>query len=125
GHSCWPGRRWRGSCRVARTVGTVMPDLVGTYRNRTVDLLFNSLAAFGGMRIIGIVLAGSLDDGSRGLAAIKKAGGLTMVIVPSKLPPDMPGNALFHNGPLDVIGNIPMIARAVENTISDRQKLIG
>ena len=110
---------------ISRTVGTVMPDLVGTYRNRTVDLLFNSLAAFGGMRIIGIVLAGSLDDGSRGLAAIKKAGGRTMVIIPSKLPPDMPGNALSHNGPIDVMGNIPMIARAVENTISDRQKLIG
>ena len=102
--------------------GTVSFDPDRMHGNRTVDLLFNSLAEFGGMRIIGIVLAGSLDDGSHGLAAINKAGGKAMVITLSKSlsgMPGMPENAISYDGPVDVIGDIQMIARAVENTISD------
>ena len=75
--------------------------------------------------VIGIVLAGSLDDGSRGLAAINQAGGLTMVVTPSKSLRDMPGNAITYDGPIDVIGRIQMIARAVESTISGGQNLAG
>ena len=125
-----PGRVYIGEpanhlTLIARTMGTVTSDPDRTHRNRTVDLLFNSLAAFGGMRIIGIVLAGSLDDGSRGLAAINKAGGLTMVVTPSKPLPDMPGNAIAYDGTIDVIGSIQMIARAVESTISGGQSLAG
>lgn len=107
---------------ISRTVGTVSFDPDRMHGNRTVDLLFNSLAEFGGMRIIGIVLAGSLDDGSHGLAAINKAGGKAMVITLSKSlsgMPGMPENAISYDGPVDVIGDIQMIARAVENTISD------
>ena len=125
-----PGRVYIGEpvnhlTLIARTMGTVTSDPDQTHRNRTVDLLFNSLAAFGGMRIIGIVLAGSLDDGSRGLAAINQAGGLTMVVTPSKSLRDMPGNAITYDGPIDVIGSIQMIARAVESTISGGQNLVG
>ena len=125
-----PGRVYIGEpvnhlTLIARTMGTVTSDPDQTHRNRTVDLLFNSLAAFGGMRIIGIVLAGSLDDGSRGLAAINQAGGLTMVVTPSKSLRDMPGNAITYDGPIDVIGSIQMIARAVESTISGGQNLAG
>ncbi|WP_206692785.1 chemotaxis protein CheB [Paracoccus sp. NBH48] len=83
---------------ISRTVGTVVSDPFRMHGNRTVDLLFNSLAENGGMRIIGVVLAGSLDDGSRGLAAINKAGGLTMVVTPSKPFVDMPGNAITYDG---------------------------
>lgn len=125
-----PGRVYIGEpsnhlTLIARTLGTVTLDPDRMHRNRTIDLLFNSLAAFGGMRIIGIVLAGSLDDGSRGLAAINQAGGLTMVVTPSKPLPDMPGNAIAYDGPVDVIGSIQMIARAVESTISGGQNLVG
>lgn len=106
---------------IARTTGTLSPDPARMHRNRTVDLLFNSLAAFAGSRIIGIVLAGSLDDGARGLAAIKKAGGCTMVVTPSKPPPSMPESAITYDGPIDVIGDIQMLAQAVEDTISENQ----
>jgi two-component system, chemotaxis family, protein-glutamate methylesterase/glutaminase len=106
---------------IARTTGTLTPDPVQMHRNRTVDLLFNSLAEFGGPRSIGIVLAGSLDDGARGLEAIKKAGGRTMVVIPSQPAPTMPASAIGHDGPIDIIGSVQMIARAVEDILSEDQ----
>lgn len=45
------------------------------YRNRTIDLLFDSIALHARERAVGIVFSGSLDDGSRGLAAIHAARG--------------------------------------------------
>src|SRR4051794_26292838 len=51
----------------ANSFGRLVDDANRTHRNRTVDLLFRSVVAHGGSRIIGVVLAGSLDDGSRGL----------------------------------------------------------
>lgn len=110
---------------IARTLGAVSPDPAGIYHNRTVDLLFNSLAAFGGPCIIGIVLANSLDDGSRGLAAIKKAGGRTMVVTPGRSRPSMPESAITYVGWVDVTGDIQVLARAVEDAISIDQPLIS
>ena len=52
----------------------LVPGANHRLRNRTIDTLFESLAARAGARTIGIVLSGSLDDGSRGLAAIHAAG---------------------------------------------------
>ena len=102
---------------VSQTEGTITSDPARMHRNRTVDLLFNSLAEYGGTRIIGIVLAGSLDDGSRGLAAIHNAGGDTMVVTADKSLSDMPGNAISYDGTVDVIGDIQTIARTVESII--------
>ncbi|MDP3342817.1 chemotaxis protein CheB [Frigidibacter sp.] len=127
GERLQPGRVYIGEpashlTLISRTEGTVTPDPDRMYGNRTVDLLFKSLVAFGGMRIMGIVLEGSLDDGSRGLAAIHDAGGLTMVITPNGPPAGMPGNAISYDGPVDVIGDIKTIAQAVEDTVSGRRR---
>src|SRR3954469_16314162 len=55
----------------ADTFGDLIDDPDRHYGGRTVDLLFKSIAAHAGTRMIGIVLSGSLDDGSRGLAACR------------------------------------------------------
>lgn len=44
----------------------------------SVDRLFNSAAEVCGSRTVGVVLTGMGDDGSRGLAAIRAAGGRTI-----------------------------------------------
>jgi two-component system chemotaxis response regulator CheB len=44
----------------------------------SVDALFRSLAAIHGRAALGVVLSGMGDDGTRGLAAMVRAGGLTL-----------------------------------------------
>jgi two-component system chemotaxis response regulator CheB len=67
----------------AHTFGTLIDDPGRQYGNRTVDLLFKSVAAHANTRAIGVVLSASLDDGSRGLAAIHDAGDMSMVMTPA------------------------------------------
>ena len=87
-------------------------------RNRTIDALFASLAAHAGVRAIGIVLSGALDDGSHGLAAINAAGGLTMVLEPGRKPRGMQQNAIEYDGPINTIGPAPIIATALNRAVS-------
>ena len=60
-----------------------------------IDGLFRSAAVAYGASVIGIVLTGMLDDGTAGLTAIKKCGGITIVQDPSDAAfPDMPQSVL-------------------------------
>jgi two-component system chemotaxis response regulator CheB len=62
-----------------------------------IDPLFRSAAMAYGRRAIGVVLSGSLDDGTVGLREIKRAGGLAIVQDPSDTEwPSMPLSALQH-----------------------------
>ena len=60
-----------------------------------IDPLFRSAAVSHTTHVIGIVLTGMLDDGSAGLIAIKKCGGITVVQDPKDAAyPGMPQSAL-------------------------------
>lgn len=60
-----------------------------------IDPLFRTAADAYNSRVIGMILTGTLDDGTMGLKAVKDAGGLSIVQDPNDaLYPDMPRNAL-------------------------------
>ena len=57
----------------------------------SIDVLFRSSAVNFGNRMIGVLLTGRLTDGTLGLAAIKRCGGITIIQDPSTAEyPDMP-----------------------------------
>ena len=104
----------------AKSCIEIVSDPGRRYGNRTVDLLFKSVAAHAKQCTIGVVLAGGLDDGSRGLAAIHSAGGLTMALTPTLGERGMPENAIAYDGPINVIGNPHEIAAAITLAVTPR-----
>jgi two-component system chemotaxis response regulator CheB len=62
-----------------------------------IDPLFRSAACSHGTRVIGVVLTGALNDGTAGLAAVKRCGGLAVVQDPDDaVAREMPRSALRH-----------------------------
>jgi two-component system chemotaxis response regulator CheB len=73
-----------------------------------IDPLFLSAARTFGPRVVGVVLSGSLGDGSIGLQAVKAAGGIAVV--------QDPNEALFAEMPLNAIESL-----AVDYTLPVRE----
>jgi two-component system chemotaxis response regulator CheB len=75
-----------------------------------IDPLFRTAAVAYGARTVGVILSGDLNDGTAGLMAVKRAGGLAIVQDPSDaLYPSMPRSAL---GAVEVDDIVPLAEMA-------------
>jgi two-component system, chemotaxis family, CheB/CheR fusion protein len=89
----------------------------GESPHHPIDAFFDSLAASEGHRSIGVVLSGTANDGTAGLAAIKAAGGITIAQDRSALYDGMPRSAISAGRvdlvlpPAGIAGELVRIAR--------------
>jgi two-component system, chemotaxis family, protein-glutamate methylesterase/glutaminase len=83
-----------------------------------IDPLFRSAAVSHGSRVIAIVLTGMLDDGTAGLIAVKRCGGVTVVQDPRDAAySGMPQSALDHAN-VDYCLSIPEMGPLVTTLVS-------
>jgi len=94
----------------------------GARENRTrpaIDPLFRSAAVTHSSRVIAIVLTGMLDDGTAGLLAVKKCGGISVVQDPNYAAyPGMPQNAV-RNVKVDHCLPIAEMGRLLETLVRE------
>lgn len=89
----------------------------------SINNLFRSAAAHYNSRVIGIILTGLLDDGTSGMASVKRAGGLAIVQDPQEADhPDMPLSVL-DNVEVDFIESLPNMGRLLQEIISSTEPI--
>jgi two-component system chemotaxis response regulator CheB len=85
-----------------------------------VDPLFRSAAEVAGPRVIGVILSGALDDGTNGLAAIKRRGGIAIVQDPNEAEFDGMPRSAIENVQVDYVLSVAEIAPLLVNLVGQQ-----
>ena len=94
----------------------------------SIDVLFESAADIYGERLMGIILTGANDDGAAGLAAIHRAGGVTIVQEPDSAQVPLMTLAALRRTAADFVLPLKGIAgllQALASTEARTQHTIG
>jgi two-component system chemotaxis response regulator CheB len=93
----------------------------GTEENKyrpSIDVLFRSAAVLFANHVIGIILTGMLEDGTSGMWAVKRCGGICIVQRPGEAEfPDMP-NSVINKLEVDYIDDLHQIPKTIEELLS-------
>ncbi len=83
------------------------------YSRPSIDLLFESAADAFGQALIGVILTGANSDGSRGMARIKRKGGLAIVQSPETAEADAMPKAALNRADIDLILSLDQISNHI------------
>ena len=83
----------------------------------SIDILFGAVAATYGDRAIGVILSGSNRDGADGIAAIKRAGGITMAQDPATAEFRIMPQAAIDTGCVDMVIALPRLGKAISELL--------
>jgi two-component system chemotaxis response regulator CheB len=90
-----------------------------------IDPLFRTAARCFGSRVAGVVLTGMLDDGTVGMAWVKRFGGVTVAQDPEDaMFPDMPRNAIEHTD-VDYVLPLDRIAPMLCELAAGKKEYVG
>lgn len=93
----------QGKNMTIRGRSLILTEIKAMQPNTSIDIFFDSLAESHGEKSIGIILSGTGSDGTKGIAAIKRNGGLVIVQDPSSAKFDGMPNSAIDSGNVDVI----------------------
>jgi len=93
-------------------------DALVSYSRPSIDVLFESAALAFGKQLIGVLLTGSNKDGTDGMLAIAKCGGLTIAQSPAEAQfPYMPQSAIDKGGARYVLTLTEILKRFLDITL--------
>jgi len=83
----------------------------------SIDMMFGAVAATYGEHAIGVILSGSNRDGADGIAAIKRAGGITMAQEPATAEYRIMPQASIDTGCVDLIVPLERMGRELSRLL--------
>ncbi len=89
---------------------TLSADGLVNFSRPSIDVLFESAADVYGARLLGIILTGASSDGAEGIAAVRRAGGVTVIQQPAESRSPMMTTSALERGPADFVLPLDEIA---------------